>query len=455
VSAKYTVLSITTLGVLMTALDSTIVYLAVPAMESYFNTGIAYLTLVIVVYLIATTSTMIPSGSLATRYGRRNLYLGGFLLFTVSSLLIAISPGIILAVIFRALEGVGAGMMGTVGIPILLEVFPPEEHGKAIGINSVAWSIGALLGPVLGGFLVTIDWRYIFLVNIPIGVAALSLGSLRIPRDKGRAETEVNTFNVAGFLLFLVPLSAGISFLNPWWVLLAGVMLPLFAYSQLRAPLVPRGLLSNRRYVYLVVSTSLQTLAFFGVIYALSVYLQNDRGMNSFEAGIVLAANPVASIIASPIGGLIYDRLGRGTTIMLIGLAIQASSVLITSIQLQAVSLPVLGLLLFLSGVGGSLFWTPSTVLAMNVGGAENRSVASGTVFTLRNIALVVGLASFPVFIESSSPSKDVSILLTLQSGLHVLQAARLYLAVVGLLSLVSIIFILLFDRIHLTTSHS
>src|SRR5579875_3232645 len=112
------------------------------------------------------------------------------------------------AVIFRAVEGIGGGIMGTEGIPILLSAFPASEHGKAIGINSIAWSIGALVGPVLGGLLVTFDWRYIFLINIPIGLIAIILGLSNIPADSGDTLAKINLSNVIGFLLFIVPLTA-------------------------------------------------------------------------------------------------------------------------------------------------------------------------------------------------------------------------------------------------------
>lgn len=427
----------------MTSLDSTIVYIAVPAMEKYFQTGIGYVTLVVVSYLIATTSTMIPSGNLATKFGKKRLYLLGFVVFTLSSLLIAISPNIIFAILFRGTEGIGAGILGTVGIPILLSIFPNEEHGRAIGINSIAWSIGALLGPVLGGVLVTFDWRYIFLMNLPVGIVATFLGYRRIPTDRGDKSIIINFKNILGFLLFIIPLTAGISFLNLSWIIAAGILSPIFAISQRGAALVPVSLLKKKSYPFLLTATSFQALSFFAVSYAMSVYLQSGAGISPFAAGTILAANPLASIIASPLGGYLFDKTQKGTLIMASGLLIQGSSVLMLSSLLGTNSLILLFIILFISGIGGTLFWTSSTVLAMDAGGEKNRSVASGTVFTLRNIALVIGLSSFPLFVAGTSGG--VSALLTYQSGINILFPVRYYLASIGLLSYVSTIFVILY----------
>jgi MFS family permease len=443
VPSKYTVLSVTTLGALMTSLDSTIVYLAVPAMASYFHTGLGYLTLVIVAYLIATTSTMVPSGGLATRFGKKRLYLIGFATFTLSSLIIAFSPNVLTAVIFRAVEGIGGGIMGTVGIPILLSAFPNSEHGKAIGINSIAWSVGALVGPVLGGLLVTFDWRYIFLINIPIGLFAIIMGLRNIPADSGDTLAKINLSNVIGFLVFIVPLTAGISFLNYYWLAAAFLLSPIFALTQKRAPLVPSSLLKNRSYSLLLAATSLQALSFFAVSYAMSVYLQTDVKLSPFTAGLVLAANPIASLVTSPLGGYIFDRTQKGVALMLIGLLTQGSCVFALSYAIVNPSVFLIFSILFLSGVGGTLFWTASTVIAVNEGGERSRSLASGTLFMLRNMALVIGLSSFPLFAAGSAGG--VSILFKLQGSLNLLHPVRNYLLTIALLSYTSTAMVMLY----------
>lgn len=434
--SKYAVLSVTTLGSLMAAIDSTIVFLALPVLGESFRVGIEYLSLVIVMYLVATTATMIPSVSLANRFGQKRVYLLGFLLFTVSSLLIVVSPNVLSIVVLRAVEGSGAGIMGSLGIPILMDAFPSGERGRAVGVNSVSWAIGTLVGPVVGGFLVTFDWRYIFLINVPIGIAAMALGQERLPGSRGDREEKVVASNLVGFLLFLVPLVIGVSFLNPYWLLSAVLLLPVFLGTQARKPIIPRALLHNRSYVLILCSTSIQALAFFGVLYSLSIYFQNDLGMTPLVAGIALASYPIASVIANPLGGYLLDKSGRGSLIMGSGVVLQGVSIILASFLLH--DLLYVSAMLFLAGFGGSLYWAASTTLGIDVGQPDLRSAASGAMFTLRNVALIIGLALLPLFIAAASPALTQSGLLVLKKNIDLAGAVSDYVLFAGLLSVLS-----------------
>lgn len=449
--SKYSVLSVTTLGALMAAIDSTIVFLALPDLGAYFHVGIEYLSLVIVMYLIATTALMIPSVGLANRFGKKRVYLLGFGLFTVSSFLIVVSPDILAVVALRAVEGAGAGIMASLGIPILMDAFGSGERGKAVGINSISWAIGTLVGPVLGGILVTLDWRYIFLINVPIGMAAMALGLERLPASEGNREQRVATANLAGFLLIIVPLVVGISFLSPYWLLGAAALAPVFLFTQRRQPIIPRELLRNRRYMLILGSTSFQALAFFGVLYALSIYFQNDLGMAPLVAGVALSSYPVASIVANPLGGYLLDKSGRGSLIMGAGVVLQGVSMMLVAFLLN--DIPGVSLMLLLAGFGGSLYWAASTTLGIDIGAPRLRPAASGTLFTFRNIALVVGLALLPLFIAATSPSAARSGLLILDQNIDIARAVGTYVFFTGVLSMVAAALIIPYH--HLSAKRS
>ncbi|WP_287954794.1 MFS transporter [Acidiplasma sp.] len=170
---RYYVLLVTTLSTLMAAVDSTIVYLALPEIGENFQTNVSNLTLVIVIYIISSTVMLAPAIEIIKKFGNREFYITGFSLFTASSLFVALSPGINFMIISRFFEGIGAGIMTATDIPIILNAFPQEERGRAVGINSISWSVGTLMGPLLGGFLVLFNWRYIFLINVPVGILAI------------------------------------------------------------------------------------------------------------------------------------------------------------------------------------------------------------------------------------------------------------------------------------------
>lgn len=428
-------LSVTTLAQLMAAIDATIVFLAVPSMGRYFHTNASYMTMVVVAYIIATTSMLIPSGAIGQRFGRRGPFLWGFVIFALSSLAIVFSPNIFWAVAFRAIEGMGAALMLTLGIPILLKSFPPEQRGKAVGMSSTSWSIGALLGPIIGGYLVSFAWQYIFLINVPIGFIALILGLKRIPKESGLSTVKINKINVAGFLLFLVPLVIGISFLNIYWLIAAVASFPVFLLAQRGKPLVPAELLTNRKYYPIILSAAMQGIGFMGILYVLSVYFQSDLGLSSIAAGLAVSAFPAASILGTPAGGYLLDKTNRGGLLMFITMVLQGVSLL--SIIFVLKNLTDMIIPLFIAGFGGSVFWSVSTTMSVDVAGDKFRNMASGTLFTVRNGALIVGIALLPVFISLYSPASASGTLLIFGTNSSIYEAVRNYVIFLSALSLV------------------
>lgn len=437
---KYVILSVTTLAQLMAAIDATIVFLAVPSMGSYFHTNASYMTMFVVAYIISTTSLLLPSGAIGQRFGRRKPFLLGFLVFAFSSLAIIFSPTIMWAIVLRGVEGAGAAMMLTLAIPLLLKAFPPEERGKAVGISSVSWSIGALLGPIVGGYLVSFDWQYIFLINVPIGIVGFFMGLARIPREKANSQARINRMNVVGFLVFLVPLVIGISFLNIYWIMTAVVLLPVFILTQRHHPLVPVELLANRKYYPIIVSAALQGIGFLGVLYVLSVFLQTDLGFSPVAAGLAVAPFPAASIIGTPIGGYLLDRTGKGGPLLVVSLALQGFSVMYIAFVLQ--NLQSMLIPMIIAGFGGSVFWSVSTTLGVDVAGDRFRNMASGTLFTVRNAALIVGIALLPVFISYFSSLTSSGSLFIFGSGVNILNPVHAYMIFLGALPLASSVII-------------
>lgn len=432
---KYIILSVTTLAQLMAAIDATIVFLAVPSMGRYFHTNASYMTMFVVAYIISTTALLLPSGTIGQKFGRKRPFLIGFLVFAFSSLAIAFAPDILWAILFRAIEGVGAALMLTLAIPLLLNSFPPEERGKAVGISSTSWSIGALAGPLLGGYLVLFAWQYIFLINVPIGIIGFLLGLERIPGERSNLIAKINKINVAGFLLFLVPLVIGISFLNIFWIIASVIMLPVFILTQKGHSLIPVQLLTNREYYPVVVSAALQGISFMGVLYVLSVFFQTDLDLSSLQAGIAVAPFTATSIIGTPIGGHLLDRTGKGGSIIVFSLLLQGAAVLSMAFLLQSTVSLIIPMII--AGFGGSVFWSVSTTLGIDVAGDRYRNMASGTLFTVRNGALIIGIALLPLFISFFSGSSTGSLLI-FGRGINLLGPVHAYLILLGLLPLIS-----------------
>ncbi|MGC8609062.1 MAG: MFS transporter [Thermoplasmata archaeon] len=434
-SKKYFVLSIVTLGQLMAAIDSTIVFLAMPAMGQYFHAGISYMTWIIVGYILSSTVIMIPSSEIIKKFGKKRIYLYGFLIFALSSLVIVFSVNVYMAIIFRFVEGIGAGILGSTGIPILLDAFPPMEKGRAVGISSISWAIGTLIGPVLGGYLVLYDWRYIFLINVPIGIVAYIMGQYRITRYESDRKARVSLLPSYGLAVFLIPLIVFLSFLNYYALIVTIVAVPFFAYTQLKKPVIPKILLKNRYYLGILISSTFQAISFFGVMYALSYYFQIDLGVSSFTAAIYIFAYPLASIIANPIGGYLLDRTGRGLFIMIVGLMMQFIGIFMVGYTFLYIPE-----MLFLAGFGGSLFWAPSTTMTVEAAGPAYRNIANSSLFTMRNLSLVIGISLLPVFLLKFSNYKISSGYILSYVHSNISAGTGFYLMMIGVLSLVSIV---------------
>ena len=439
---KYRVLAVTTISALMAALDSTIVYLALPEMGRTFDSGISYLTLIVVSYIISSTIMLIPSMEIIKRFGNKNFYILGFTIFVLSSFIISISFNITMAVLFRFIEGIGAGIMTSSDIPIILNAFPENERGKAIGINSIAWSIGTLVGPVAGGFLVLYNWRYIFLLNVPAGIIAILLAIKIIEKDRG-VKSNVNITPSLSMAVFLIPLIIGISFINIKYLIIALIIFPLFIYVQYRKPLIDRKLLKNRQFMFILIASFLEAFAFFSVLYALSLYLESDLRINPFSAGLILFTYPLGSIISSPLGGILFDKFKKPAIIMICGTLMEVVPILFIAIYLKYIPY-----LLFISGFGGSLFWAPSTTLVIDALGKRYRSQANNSMFILRNVGLILSISFLPLFIMYYSKIKvSIGYIFLNDVSINIRSAVSSYLIFSALLSMVSIIFVILYYR--------
>ncbi len=176
---KWIVLSVVTLGALLAAIDSSIVILALPSIMNDLATNMVTALWVLMGYILMNTIFLIIFGRLADLFGRVRMYNLGFLAFTACSVLCAFAHSGLELVIFRLLQGIGGAMLMANGMALITEVFPPDERGRAMGINSVTWALGSIIGPVLGGLILSVaSWRLIFLINLPVGVVATVVGNI-------------------------------------------------------------------------------------------------------------------------------------------------------------------------------------------------------------------------------------------------------------------------------------
>lgn len=199
---KWVVLSSTSLAVLLVTLNSGTLIIALPVLIRELHASLVSILWVLMIYNLATSVLLLNVGRLSDVIGRKNLYILGFVIFTVSSFLSGIAGNVGQLIFYRALQGVGGSLLMGICMALITDAFPDHQRGMALGINSIVAAVGQMTGPILGGFLVTIGWRWIFMFNVPIGVVA-TIWSFLTLRETG-IKDKFKGFDIAGTLLFLV-----------------------------------------------------------------------------------------------------------------------------------------------------------------------------------------------------------------------------------------------------------
>ncbi len=417
---KWIALSVTTIGALMAAIDSTIVILALPQMMEKLHADLVNMIWVIMAYILVSTALLLTFGRIADMFGRVRLYNLGFVVFTVGSGLCGLSPTAFYLILSRVVQGAGAALMMVNSPAILTEVFPPNERGRALGINGITWAIGGIVGPLLGGLILTIaDWRWIFYINVPIGIAGTVWGYIALKEMTVRKREEkfdpagALTFSV-GLIALLFALTLGIQFswVSPAILSLFGlfvVMVVIFLIWERRAPkpMLDLSLFNNRVYNFSVLAAMLQSLAMFAMNFLIVFYLQAVRGYDPLTAALLLIPLSIVSAVVGPLSGLLADHIGARVPATA-GVLLQAAALLWFIFKLTPTT-PygsiVVGLLLV--GLGGGLFWSPNTSAAMNGAPKDRLGIASATLATLRQTGMVTSFA-LALAVAAGSLPKDV-----------------------------------------------
>ena len=419
VEYKWIVLSVTTIGALMASIDSTIVILGLPDMMAKLHADLIEKIWVIMGNILVSTVFLLSFGRVADMFGRVRMYNLGFVIFTIGSALCGFSGNATQLIIFRLIQGSGAAMMVVNSVALITEVFPPNERGKALGINAITFSIGGVAGPILGGLILTFaDWRWIFFINVPVGLFGAIWGYRVLKemstRKQGERFDAIGAISFsAGLTALLIALTLGIQFdftstpiLVLFGIFLLGVAFFLLWERRADNPVLDLSLFNDRIYNFSVLSAMMQSLALFAVNFLIVFYLQGVRGYDPLKAALLLIPLPVVTSVIAPLGGNIADKIGARIPAT-VGLLIQGAA-LVWFMQLTpTTSLWSIGFGLALMGFGGGLFYPPNTSAAMNASPKNRLGIASGTLATLRQAGMVTSFA-LSLAVAASSLPRDV-----------------------------------------------
>jgi len=392
------------IGTFMGPLDSSVVNIALPTIREYYGSSIGTAEWVVMSYLLIISSLLLTYGRLGDMYGHKRIYTLGFLIFTVGSLLSGLSPTILLLIIFRAFQAIGAGMMMAMGPAIVTDIAPPKERGKYMGVIAVSVSIALATGPVLGGFLTEhFGWQSIFYINVPIGIVAYFWSNKVIPNSPKR---EGQAFDIKGAIILFLSLIAILFPLNyaekAGWgnpyilgLLIVGILTLVYFVrleKKLEHPMVDLTIFNNRLFSMGNVSALLSFIAQFSVILMMPFYLHDILQLSPSQQGMMFIPMPLTTLIVAPISGIISDKIDTrylsslGMTITAFGLW-QLSNLTIDSSILQI----ILGMMTI--GLGSGMFQTPNNSAVMGSVPKRYLGVASSLLATMRNLGMVLGIA--------------------------------------------------------------
>jgi len=397
---KWTVLSNTTLGVLMSSLDTNIVLIALPTIARQLpGTSLLDLIWILIGYQLITAAILVSFGRLADMFGRVKLYNLGFIIFTAGSALCSISFTSLELIFFRMIQGVGAAFLFSNSAAIITDAFPINERGKALGINQVAIVFGAAMGLVFGGFLVSLlGWRSIFWVNIPIGIFASLWSHFKLKElatiEKGQRVDLTGNFTFAGGLaLILVAITVyslgSLRGLYALLMILFGLTLIIFfviVEVRTRYPMFNMSLFKVRAFSFGSLALLLNALANGAVTIVLVFYLQGPTmRLNPLVAGIFLVPMSASLAVIGPISGILSDRYGQRFFAVL-GLVTSIIGFALLSRIGNTITFTQLLLPLIFVGVGMGFFASPNRSGIMSGSPPIYRGVASGMSATMNNV---------------------------------------------------------------------
>ena len=429
INYKWIALSNVLISSMMGMINMSIVLISLPAIFNGIHidplNSFQYLLWILMGYGLVTATLLLSFGRLSDMYGRVRMFRLGFLIFTLGSILLYLTPstgdaGAIEIIGFRIIQAVGSALFMANSAAILTDAFPPNERGKALGLNMVALTSGQFIGLILGGVLAYFDWRYVFLVSVPFGLLGTVWSYLKLKETSIKApKTKIDIWGNLTFVVSITLLLVGVTYgLMPYgsdpmgwnnpWVIAAIVggfillILFLFIESKVKYPMFRLDLFKIRMFSYANAAGLLSSLSRGGMMFMLILLLQGiwlplhgySYESTPFWAGIYLLPLTAGIAIMGPLSGALSDKYGP-RWIATIGMIISTIAFLVLAALPYNFNYWMFGLTIFAMGIGGGMFGSPNSASIMNSVPPQERGVASGMMFTIMNTSFTASMAIF------------------------------------------------------------
>ena len=420
---KWWVFGTISIGTFMSVVSGTGVAIALPTIAVHFETDLPTVQWIFIGEILAISTLLLPAGRLSDIIGRKRVYLWGFAVFILASILAGYATSITMLIAAKVLQGAGSAMIQANGMAMIVSVFPEAERGKALGSHMSVVGVGAISGPALGGLLVSVfDWPAVFLVNVPVGIiaVAVSLAILDNTRTGQGQDTGPRAkfdwlgaaLSGGGLLVFLLTMTNGndagwdstmtISGIAASVALAAG-----FVWWELRtpSPMLDMRLFKGRVFALGVASGWLSFLGVVAGIFLMPIYLQKVLGYSPGETGLIVIPGALCMTILGPVSGRLADRFGW-RTLTVSGMGLSAASLFLLSVTLsEESSLGVLIPILMLQFVGLGLFNSPNTSALLSTVDRSGFGVVSALTQLMRNSATVTGIAFVTAIVVATMES--------------------------------------------------
>src|SRR6266496_308382 len=419
-SYKWWITIAVTLGMFMSLMDSTIVIVAIPQMQKAFGADIHDVQWVVTIYMLTQAAVIPTAPYLAARFGGKRAYVWTLSAFLLGSLLCGFAWNLPTLILFRLIQGIGGGILLPMVMTLLYQAFPLEERGRAASIMGVPLMIAPMIGPVLGGYLVsTFGWPWAFSINVPLGIVAVVIAQKVLRQTP--SEPQKIRFDGAGFLtaasgsaLLLyttaavtsgnVTISTVLLLCGGIMLLLAFVAIELFKARHGRAPLLDLRRFRDRTFTFSALAQVFIVFVRFGILFLIPIYLQTLRQETPLQAGAVQAAQAMATMAILPIGGRLADRIGPRPVVMVGLLVFAGAAALLMTLTLTTPIWKIVGMLLLLGCASGLVQQIPVAAMS-RIEKEEHKEVANGStlIIVLQSTAAPLGVAVFSSIVQGRS----------------------------------------------------
>lgn len=413
-SKQIALVALAAASIFMATLDYSMLNISLPNIARYFNVKLTTISWVPLSYLLIITSALLGFGKLGDIKGYKKMFILGISVFVGGTFLCSVAPKMASVLASRMVQAVGEAMYSPVAIALITTLLPKELRGKALGIMALAQGVGLSVGPIIGGLInAYAGWRFIFLINIPIGLIVIILAAKMLPGKQPEAADK--RFDIRGAALVFISLSTFLFGLNSVTKLGFGslavlgcfaasaVLIAVFIFAERRIayPVLDLGLFADKNFSLANTATFLSVFVYMGLYFIFPFYLEMVRGIPIAKAGVVLMFPPLMMMMIAPFSGKLSDITGSRLPCS-IGMVFAAVGAMMLIFLNKSSSFPYIVACQLVMGVAMGLFLAPNNRLVMMSAPADKQGVASGVYKTMISIGGAVGLAASPIVLMAT-----------------------------------------------------